>query len=224
MVEASAAGSTDRALILLRQADLFHEVLVVPEEPFMVHRVALPVADGGHADREALARGLNEFAVAGGHGLRKRAGHHARYRGPGAGAEADGVHLDRDIRGEDEKRLQVLDVLLDSFRLVAVRPGHHDVFRVTFVQPVPFLVTKDVEVQRVEDLEVLLDRWRLLLVRRRRRRGVLRRRLPEGDGGESGGCEAGQEIAMNRVHEGFLSREGRYAGNLLSLAAGSTRR
>src|SRR5438309_9213437 len=91
--------------------------------------------------------------------------------------------------------------------LVSVRPGHHDVFRVTFVQPVPFLVTKDVEVQGVEDLEVLLDRWRLLLVRRRRRRGVLRRRLPEGDGGESGGCEAGQEIAINRFHEWFLSRD-----------------
>src|SRR5437016_679498 len=66
---ASAAGSTDRALILLRQADLFHEVLVVPEEPFMVHRAALPVTDGRHADCEALARGLNEFAVADGHGF-----------------------------------------------------------------------------------------------------------------------------------------------------------
>src|SRR3989454_191026 len=164
MVEASAAGSTDRALILLRQADLFHEVLVVPEQPFMVHRAALPVTDGRHADCEAPARGLNEFAVAGGHGLRKRAGHHARYRGPGAGAEANRVHLDRDVRRKDEEGLEVLDVFVDTFGLVSVRPGHHDVFRVTFVQPVPFLVTKDVEVQGVEDLEVLLDRWRLLLV------------------------------------------------------------
>src|SRR2546422_5491035 len=205
--EASAAGSTDRALISLRQADLFHEVLVVPEQPFMVHRAALPVTDGRHADCEALARGVNEFAVAGGHGLRKRAAHHARYRGPGAGAEANRVHLDRDVRRKDEEGLEVLDVLVDTFGLVAVGPGDDDVFRVAFVQPVPFLVTKDVEVQGVEDLEVLLDRWRLLLVSRRRRRGLLRRRLSEGDVGESGGCEAGQEIAMNRFHEWFLSRE-----------------
>src|SRR2546425_4059144 len=138
---ASAAGSTDRALILLRQADLFHEVLVVPEEPFVVHRAALPVPDGGHADREALAGRLDELAVAGRHGLGKRARHDAGYGSPGARAEADGVHLDRDIRGEDEKRLEVLDVLLDSFRLVAVRPGHNDVPGVALVQPVPLLVT-----------------------------------------------------------------------------------
>src|SRR2546421_12929416 len=109
---ASAAGSTDRALILLRQADLFHEVLVVPEQPFMVHRAALPVADGRHADCEAPARGLNEFAVAGGHGLRKRAGHHARYRGPGARAEANRLHLGREARREAEEGLGVLAVFV----------------------------------------------------------------------------------------------------------------
>src|SRR5438445_13098124 len=178
----------------------------------MVHRVALPVTDGRHADCEAPARGLNEFAVAGGHGLRKRAGHRARYRGAGAGAEANRVHLYRDVRRKDEEGLEVLDVFVDTFGLVSVGPGHDDVFRVAFVQPVPLLVAEDVEVQGVEDLEVLLDGRRLLLVRRRRRRGFLRRRLPEGDGGESGGCEAGQEIAMNRLHEWFLSREVRYAG------------
>src|SRR5438876_10262332 len=122
MVEASAAGSTDRALILLRQADLFHEVLVVPEEPFMVHRAALPVTDGRHADCEALARGLNEFAVAGGNGLRKRAGHTARYRVPGAEAEGNGGHLDRVVRAEAERRLQVPEVLLDSLVLVPFGP------------------------------------------------------------------------------------------------------
>src|SRR5213594_1546873 len=83
---------------------------------------------------------------------------------------------------------------------------------VAFVEPVPLLVAEDVEVQGIEDLEVLLDGRRLLLVRRGLRRGVLRRRLREGNGGESGGCEAGQEIAMNRFHEWFLSREVRYAG------------
>src|SRR5438309_862509 len=107
---------------------------------------------------------------------------------------------------------QKWDRLHESHAKDIVGPGHDDVFRVAFVQPVPLLVAEDVEVQGVEDLEVLLDGRRLLLVRRRRRRGVLRRRLPEGDGGESGGCEAGQEIAMNRFHEWFLSREVRYAG------------
>src|SRR2546430_13394945 len=125
----------------------------------------------------------------------KRAGHHARYRGPGAGAEANRVHLDRDVRRKDEEGLEVLDVLVDALGLVAVGPGDDDVFRVAFVQPVPLLVAEDVEVQGVEDLEVLLDGRRLLLVSRGRRCGGLRRRLPEGNGGGSGGCEGGPENA-----------------------------
>src|ERR1700675_2373788 len=48
---------------LLAQADLLHEILVVPEEPFVVHRVALPVADRRHADRESLAGGRDALAI-----------------------------------------------------------------------------------------------------------------------------------------------------------------
>src|SRR5437879_13500936 len=92
---ASAAGRTDRALILLRQADLFHEVLVVPEEPFMVHRAALPVTDGRHADCDALARGPSESPHAAGHGLHTRPGHTAPCRGAGAGDAAERPHLHR---------------------------------------------------------------------------------------------------------------------------------
>jgi hypothetical protein len=37
---------------LLRQPQLLHEVLAVPEQPFVVHRAALPVADRCHAKTE----------------------------------------------------------------------------------------------------------------------------------------------------------------------------
>ncbi len=40
---------------LLRESDLFHKVLVVPEQPLVVHRLAFPVPNGGHADSEAFS-------------------------------------------------------------------------------------------------------------------------------------------------------------------------
>src|SRR2546422_8445452 len=51
--------------------------------------------------------------------------------------------------GVDEERLQVLDVLVDSSGLMAVGPGDDDVLGVALLQPVPFLVAEDVEVEHV---------------------------------------------------------------------------
>lgn len=47
----------------LGQADLLQEVLVVPEEPLVVHPPVRPVGDRRHPDREALAGGRNGPAV-----------------------------------------------------------------------------------------------------------------------------------------------------------------
>src|SRR6266571_5549616 len=41
----------------LREADLFHELLVVPEQPLVIHLSVLPMPYGRHPDCEALPRG-----------------------------------------------------------------------------------------------------------------------------------------------------------------------
>ena len=78
-----------------------------------------------------------------------------------------------------------------ALRLVAIRPGHHDVGRVALFQTVPFLVAEDVEVQRVKHLEVALNLGRLLFMLGRRGCGLLCRRLRKGEPGGGrccGGC------------------------------------
>jgi hypothetical protein len=86
------------------------------------------------------------------------------------------MHLNGDIGGVDEESLQVLDVLGNSSRLVAIRPGDDDVPGVTLPESVPFLVAKDVEVERVERLEIGFNgggqrlgvrRWELRMLRGR---------------------------------------------------------
>src|SRR5882672_6070591 len=54
---------------LRREADLFHESLVIPEQVLLIHHAVLPVPDGAHYQLESLARRRNGFAVANGHGL-----------------------------------------------------------------------------------------------------------------------------------------------------------
>src|SRR5260370_34058180 len=78
------------------------------------------------------------------------------------------MDLDGDIRGVDEECLQILDVFVDPSGLVAVWPGDNNVLRVTLVEPVPFLIAEDVEVEHVERLEVGFNGGRLGLTRRRR--------------------------------------------------------
>jgi integrase len=62
-------------LTLLSQTKLLHEVLTIPEQPLVIHRVALPVADRGHGDGESLARGRNGRAVGEWHRLGESTGH-----------------------------------------------------------------------------------------------------------------------------------------------------
>src|SRR2546428_10604677 len=49
--------------LLGAQTDLVHEVLVVPEQPFVIHHAVFPVSDRHHADREALAGRRDRLAV-----------------------------------------------------------------------------------------------------------------------------------------------------------------
>ena len=83
---------------------------------------------------------------------------------------------------------------VDAPRFVAVGPCHDDVRAMAFSQAIPLLTAEDVEVQRVEGLEMLLDRRCLPFASRRRRFRLLGRRLRRGsdtDKREGNGCSAG---------------------------------
>src|SRR5207245_6407817 len=105
------------------------------------------------------------------------ASHDAGDRRPAARAEANRVHFDCDVRGVDEERLQILDVLGDPSRLMTVWPGDDDVLRVTLLEPVPLLITEDVEVEHIKCLEVGFNGGRLNLGLRRRELRTLSWRL-----------------------------------------------
>jgi len=153
---------------LLGEAELLHEVATIPEQPLMIHSPVDPVANRCHPDGEALAGGGDTRSIGEGHGPCKRASHDAGDRRPAARAEANRVHFDCDVRGVDEERLQILDVLSDPSCLMTVWPGDDDVLRVTLLEPLPLLITEDVEVEHIERLEVGFNGGRLNLGFRRR--------------------------------------------------------
>src|SRR5882762_3859535 len=131
---------------------MVHEVLVVPDQPLMIHRATFPVADGHHAKRKAFARGRDRFAIERRHRLAEGARHDTGDRRPCAGAKANEMRLNLDVGGKDEQRLQVLDVPFDALGLMPVGPCHHDVRGVTFIEAIPFLIAEHVEIEGVEDL------------------------------------------------------------------------
>src|SRR5438132_12696845 len=112
------------------------------------------MANRCHPDCEALAGGGYARSIREGQGPCEGASHDAGDRSPAARTEANRVHFDCDVRGVDEERLQILDVLSDSSCLMTVRPGDDNVLRVTLLKPVPLLITKDVEVEHIERLEL----------------------------------------------------------------------
>src|SRR5207245_8036822 len=65
----------------------------------------------------------------------------------------------------------------DPSCLMAVWPGDDDVLRVTLLEPVPLLITEDVEVEHIERLEVGFNGGRLNLGLRRRELRTLGWRL-----------------------------------------------
>src|SRR3989454_1947821 len=152
---------------LLGEAELLHEVAAIPEQPLVIHAPVDPVANGYHPDCEALASGGYARSIREGHGPCKGARHDAAGRSPTARAGAHRVHFDCDARGVDEEHLQILDVLGDPSCLMTVWPGDDDVLRVTLLEPVPLLITEDVEVEHIERLEVGFNGGRLNLGLRR---------------------------------------------------------
>src|ERR1700680_279019 len=109
-------------LFLLSEPNLVHEVPVVPHQPLMIHRPISPVAEGHHPERKAFASGRDRFAIGRRHRLREGPRHDTGDRRPCAGAKANGMRLNLDVGGKDEKYLQVL--VCFSMPLVSWPSGH----------------------------------------------------------------------------------------------------
>src|SRR5579859_1040575 len=165
---------------LLGEPQLLHEVAAVPEQPFVIHPPVDPVTDRRHRDGEALAGRRNTRTVRERHWAGEGPGHHPGDRSPTAGAEANRMHLDGDIRRVYEECFKVLDMPLDALGFVAIRPSDDDVVRVTLPQPVPFLIAEYVKVEDVKELEVGFHGRRLHFGRRRRELRMFRGRLRRG--------------------------------------------
>ena len=153
----------------LSEADLLHELLVVPEQPLVVHLAVLPVADRGHSDSEVFAGRLNRCAVGARHWPTESTCHYAGDARPIARAETDWVNFDFDVGTPNEECFQIFNMLLNSSRFVTVWPCHYHVGRVTLTQAIPLLIAEYVEIQCIEDLEFSLDLRLLTLMRRRRK-------------------------------------------------------
>src|SRR5437867_12864079 len=79
------------------------------------------------------------------------------------------MYLDLDVGTPHEHRFQIFNVLLDTFRLMTVRPGDYDIVSVACAEAIPFLITEDIEIEHVEDFQLPLHCWRLVFMRWSRR-------------------------------------------------------
>ncbi len=147
---------------LLRQAELFHEVLAVPEQPFMIHCPILPVTNRGHGDGEALACRRDGCAVDERHRLAESARHDSGRSCPGSGPEPNRMNFDGDVGRVNEHGFEIFDVFLNALGLMTVWPGYDDVFGVALAQSFPLLVGEDVEVQRVDAKAVTMRAAKLI--------------------------------------------------------------
>src|ERR1039457_2102959 len=142
---------------LLAQSDLRHVRLVVPEQVFLIHRPALPVADRTHDQREGLSGRRDCLAFADGHRLRERSLHDTDNAGPFAIGDLDRVLLDAGVGCVHKHSLQVGDVPVDAVSDVSIWPVHGDVRGVALLQAIPLLVGEYVKVERVELGNVRLE-------------------------------------------------------------------
>src|SRR5438132_14035541 len=110
------------------------------------------MANRCHPDCEALAGGGYARSIREGQGPCEGASHHAGDRRPAARAETNRVHFDCNVRGVDEERLEVLDVLSDPYCLMTVCRVVDVVFRVILLVRVPLLMIDDVEVEHIDRL------------------------------------------------------------------------
>src|SRR5439155_21192057 len=90
------------------------------------------------------------------------------------------MYLDLDVRTPHEHRFQIFNVLLNTLRLVAVRPSDDDILSVALAKAVPFLITEHIEIEHVEDFQLLLHCWRLVFMRWGRKLRMLKLLLSHG--------------------------------------------
>src|ERR1019366_6919588 len=92
------SGESERIMTssydLSPEADLFHELLVVPEQVLLIHDAVLPVADGCHLNLVGLSRGVEAVALCNGHGLGEGAFHDTNDRSPFALTKLDRMLFD----------------------------------------------------------------------------------------------------------------------------------
>src|SRR5713226_3978756 len=91
---------------LLRESELLHVCLVVPEQPFVIHHARVsPVSDRRHHQVDFLSRRSNGLATADWHRLGERSGHVTDYGGPMSVCDLDRMLLDREVRHGNKHRL-----------------------------------------------------------------------------------------------------------------------
>jgi hypothetical protein len=144
-------------VFLVCYSQLLHIGQIIPEQIFFDHHAIFPMPHRAHSDGELLARGFNELPIPDRHGLGKGAGHYAYYGGPFPRSDFYRVNFYVCIGRIDEHRLEVFDMLFYAGRVMPVRPVDFDIFRMAFVQPRPFLIAEDHEIQFIEGLHVLFD-------------------------------------------------------------------
>ena len=119
-----------------------------------------------HIELELFACRRDGIAAAHGHGLRERPLDHPDHTCPVARSNPYRMNLDARVRREDEHRLQLLNVRIETLGRVAIRIMHEDILGMTLGEPLPFLVRVNVEVQSIEFNEMVVgDPFRLLILR-----------------------------------------------------------
>jgi len=115
------------------------------------------MADAAHVDSETFAGWRNCFAVAGSHGFRERAFHHADHTRPVCRSKLNWMSLNAHIRRVNEHHLQIVQMSLQSRGFTPVWPVDDDIFRMTLTQFLPILLSQDAEVEGVQTPEVLME-------------------------------------------------------------------
>src|SRR5437867_1459843 len=114
------------------------------------------------------------------------------------------MYLDLDVRTPHEHRFQIFDVLLNTLRLVAVRPSDDDIISVALAEAVPFLITEHIEIEHVERFQLLLHGCRLVFMRWGRKLRMLKlllsHRWPTSPCDDREDCKETSDIA----HSGLL--------------------
>src|SRR5437016_583650 len=117
------------------------------------------MTNGTHRHLECLPCWLNKFTVPDRHGFGKGAFKHSCYAGPFAATitETYWMLFHPCIRCINKHCFEVLNMFLNAICMVTIRPVYNNVFRMTFMQAHPLLVTEHSVIQRIECCKVFLQ-------------------------------------------------------------------